>query len=371
MKITSEFLLTTTLSVLSLTFVANDAYSGDARTVAQSKMEQIYHQVKTPYKYGLVMVPENDSKKIDCPTVFRKDSTWYMSYFIFDGRGYETWLAKSDNLLEWHNLGRIMSFRDSTYWDCNQAAGYPALQDTRWGGSYALEKFGGKYWMSYIGGGSVGYEEGLLSVGIAYTDDEPHKAHQWDRLEKPVLMSTDIDACWWENRTIYKNSVIRDIGLSTGSPFVMYYNAKGDSVNPNPRVERIGMAVSDDMVNWKRFLTDPVMDHGRGITGDAYIQRIDDVWVMFYFGAFWPDAMADKAFNSFACSYDLINWTDWTGPYLIEPSEGYDSLYAHKSYVINWNGVVYHFYCAVNDKQQRGIAVATSVDFGKSAKNFD
>lgn len=88
------------------------------------------------------------------------------------------------------------------------------------------------------------------------------------------------------------------------------------------------MAVSDDMVNWKRFLTDPVVHHPVGITGDPMIQRIDNVWVMFYFGAFWQQKTG--AFNRFACSYDLINWTDWNGDDLIHSSENYD-----KSMLIN------------------------------------
>jgi len=85
------------------------------------------------------------------------------------------------------------------------------------------------------------------------------------------------------------------------------------------------------------------------------------VWVMFYFGAFWEDKEHGKtAFNRFACSYDLVNWTDWTGDDLIKSTEMYDAKYAHKSYVVKWKGVVYHFYCAVDNKDVRGIAVATS-----------
>jgi len=61
-------------------------------------MQSIYNEVKTPYKYGLI-VYGRCLKKIDCPTVFRKGKNWYMTYLIFDGRGYETWLAKSANLL--------------------------------------------------------------------------------------------------------------------------------------------------------------------------------------------------------------------------------------------------------------------------------
>ncbi len=45
-------------------------------------------------------------------------------------------------------------------------------------------------------------------------------------------------------------------------------------------------------------------------------------------------------------------------------------MFAHKSCVIYHNGVVYHFYCAVNNHDQRGIAVATSKPMGKSEVNF-
>jgi hypothetical protein len=89
---------------------------------------------------------------------------------------------------------------------------------------------------------------------------------------------------------------------------------------------------------------------------------------MFYFGAFWKDTKG--AFNRFACSRDLVHWTEWKGDDLIASSEPYDDMFAHKSCVIKYNGVVYHFYCAVNKKDQRGIAVATSMDMGKSAVQF-
>ncbi|HUP12528.1 MAG TPA: hypothetical protein VM187_09960, partial [Niastella sp.] len=64
------------------------------KAVPDSVMHSVYEQVKTPYKYGLVIVPANNDKKLDCPTVFRKGNNWYMTYVIFDGRGYETWLSE-------------------------------------------------------------------------------------------------------------------------------------------------------------------------------------------------------------------------------------------------------------------------------------
>ena len=89
---------------------------------------------------------------------------------------------------------------------------------------------------------------------------------------------------------------------------------------------------------------------------------------MFYFGAFWQNKTG--AFNRFACSYDLVHWTDWNGADLINSTEDFDQKFAHKSFVVKYKGVVYHFYNAVNNKDQRGIAVATSVDKGKSSLQF-
>jgi len=344
-----------------------------AQKVPDSIMNSIYQEIKTPYKYGMVLVPSDDTKKIDCPTVFRKNNHWYMTYIQFDGRGYETWLAKSEDLLQWKTLGKLLTFNnDTTFWDAHQKAGYIALEDYTWGGSYAIQKYKGKFWMGYFGGNAKGYEAGLLSTGMASTKKNISKPHKWKTLDSPILASTDKDVRWWEDKKQYKNTVIWDKQKTIGYPFVMYYNANGDTSNNRDKktrwFERIGMAVSNDMVNWKRFKTDPVMHHKIGITGDAVIQKIDDVWVMFYFGAFWEGRK--DAFNRFACSYDLVNWTDWKGDDLIHSSEPYDAKYAHKSFVVKWKGVVYHFYNAVNKKEQRGIAVATSVDLGESKLNF-
>jgi predicted GH43/DUF377 family glycosyl hydrolase len=340
--------------------------------VSQAEMEKIYQEVKTPYKYGLVLVPNDEQHKMDCPTVFCKGKYWYMTYLIYSGRGYETWLAKSKDLLNWENLGKQMSFGEADKWDDNQKAGYNALTSTKWGGNYKLSKFDGKYWMSYFGGKEKGYETEPLSIGMAHVEKNPWVAQEWRRLEKPVLTSADVDVRWWENRNkLFKSSVIADKEKLTGHQFVMYYNAVGDSLLNNKKTrwyERIGMAVSDDMINWKRFQKNPVVHHPVGITGDGVIQQINNTWVMFYFGAFWEDRKG--AFNRFAASNDLVNWTDWNGENLIQSSENYDELYAHKSFVLKHKGIVYHFYCAVNKKDQRGIAVATSKDLGKSKVNF-
>lgn len=332
-------------------------------------MEQVYQEIKTPFKYGVVMAPSSKKKMTDSPTVFRYGNKWRMTYIVYDGQGYETWLAESDNLLDWKTVGRIMSFTNGT-WDANQKAGYPALQRYEWGGSYELEKYDGKYWMSYLGGADKGYEAGALGIGIAYTS-QLVPAVEWTRVPQPVLVPTDSNARWYDNRSLFKSTVIHDQTGSVGYPFVMFYNAINQTAGGRYlQAERISMAVSSDMIHWKRYGEEPVIDHYYGISGDAFITKMNDLWVMFYFGAAWKPG----AFERFACSYDLKNWTDWNGQDLVASSESYDKTYAHKPCVVKYNGVVYHYYCAVSrtpdGEEERCIAVATSVDMGKSKLKF-
>lgn len=347
------------------------------RIVTQERMEQVFEEVRTPYKYGMVVAPSDNKHKIDCPTVFREGGKWYMTYVVYDGkgakdgRGYETWMAQSDDLLHWETLGRILSFRDGT-WDSCQRGGFPALSDMEWGGSYELQKYKGKYWMTYIGGDGPGYEavSAPLHIGLAWSD-RPFGANEWESLKRPVLSIHDRDVQWWEKLTQYKSTVYWDKSEIFGFPFVMFYNAGGVHPETGLKGERVGIALSKDMKKWSRYEGNPVFAHESAgtITGDAHIQKFGDLYVMFYFSAFNP-TRPYKAFNTFACSYDLVHWYDWEGDDLIKPSKGYDNLFAHKSYVVKHEGVVYHFYCAVNEHEQRGIAVATSKPMGRSEISF-
>ena len=322
--------------------------------VPEAHMQKIFEEIKTPFKYGVVFKHQDSTKLMDSPTIFREDGMWFMSYIVFDGKGYETWMAKSVDLLHWESIGKILSFTQNT-WDANQKAGYMALVNINWGGNYSREKYKNRFWMSYLGGNTQGYEAGVLGVGMAY-DSTSKLSKEWKTLPKPILQSIDANANWFDNKTIYKSLVFRDEKRLTSHPFVMFYNAKGDTAN----YESIGMAVSDDMLSWKRFGQQPVLTKFKGISGDAQITKIGNLYVMFYFGAFWKPG----AFERFACSYDLIHWTDWKGEDLIASSTDYDEKYAHKPWVIKWKGTVYHFYTAVG-KSGRVIALATSKDLSK------
>ena len=208
--------------------------------------------------------------------------------------------------------------------------------------------------MTYFGGEKQGYETDPLSLGLAWTKT-PNEARPWTRLaENPVLDAVgQSDARPFEKATLYKSHILWDKSESLGSPFVMFYNGKQQGRG----TERIGMAVSKDLVHWSRYGDGPVIDNGSGISGDPQIVRMGDLWVMFYFGAFWKPG----AFDTFACSRDLVHWTKWSGAHLIAPSEPWDKTFAHKPWVLKHDGVVYHFYCAVGS-EGRAIALATSRD---------
>ena len=332
--------------------------ASDTGTISIERMRAIYEEVKTPYKYGVV-IPRSNGRNVDCPTVFRYQEAWYMVYVQLEKapqQGYTTQLARSEDLLHWQPLGEILHRGDPNTWDQANAGGGIALADTQWGGDGVLGRFEGRYWLSYIGGDRFGYEALPLAIGLASTDD-PSAPRAWQKMSHPILTVDDPDVRAFETGTLYKSFVFRDHTQSLGAPFVMYYNAKPANGN-----ETIGMAISQDMRTWKRYGEGPVIVNqkrdtpNRGaISGDPQIVRMDDLWVMFYFGAFWKPG----AFDTFAASGDLVHWTKWEGPNLIEPSEPWDKTFAHKPWILKYNGVVYHFYCAVGD-QGRVIALATS-----------
>ena len=219
--------------------------------------------------------------------------------------------------------------------------------------------------MMYIGGSGTGYEPDPLATGVAWTDD-PSAVREWTRIpDNPVLHPYDPDARAFEQTTIYRHHVVEDSTRKFGGRFVSFYNGKSVFLNSKRRPvnqERVGMAVSDDMRRWRRYgdgaVICDVLSGRSGISGQPVIQKIGDIWVAFYFGCGWRKDCGG-AWETFACSRDLEHWTGWKGEPLVKPSEPYDKRYAHKPWVIKYDGIVYHYYCAVGS-EGRGIALATS-----------
>lgn len=329
--------------------------------VSQAEMAWVHEQLKTPYKWGAVIKPAG--LLVDCPTIFRKGDTWYMMYTGIDPdgaeRGYDTYLATSKDLLHWDQQDKVLA-RSGDGWDSKQQDGGFALLDIAWEGPQSIHSHDNKYWASYIGGALPGYEPDPLQIGLARTDD-PTVAKIWERLPEPILRMDDADTRHFEKGTLYKSFIFKEETQTLGYPYVMYYNGKAGENSK----ERIGIAVSADMVNWERYGDTAIIDNtdhpDNIISGDPQIIRMGDLWVMNYFVYYRNQG----AFDTFACSKDLVNWTKWTGEPTIKPSEEWDNLFAHKPFIIKHEGVVYHFYCACNHNKERFIAVATSEDLRK------
>jgi predicted GH43/DUF377 family glycosyl hydrolase len=345
------------LALLAWACPAALAQAASPAPVSAAEMQRVYDEVKTPFKFGVILKAPTDDELYDCPSIFSFHGRWYLVFTANKQKaGYRTLVATSDDLLHWTRLGEVLPFSGSG-WDRWQADGGAALVDTEWGGSAQLQAYDGRYWMSYIGGAKQGYEPDPLAIGLAWSRD-PSQVAPWTRLpQNPVLAPDQADARDFEKSTLFKSQIIWDRSESLGYPFVMFYNAK----QPGRWIERIGMAVSRDMVHWTRYGTGPVIENlrpkGGSISGDPQIVRMNGLWVMFYFGAGWKPG----AFDTFACSTDLVHWTKWSGADLVSHSEPWDKTYAHKPWLLKHGGVVYHFYCAVGD-QGRVIALATSKD---------
>ena len=318
---------------------------------------------RTPYKLGQLVLqasPDNgafDCKAVDDPFVFVHDGQFHMLYIGFDGTGYQTGLAKSQDLVHWERIACVAR-RDpnSRYTRYNIALSCIVRQDgLRSPGK--LKKVYGRYlgaWNAYPGSG---YEEGAAVIGLAWSDDLLH----WE-LTDPILFPQD--GAPWEHGGLYRPNLIEDHGT-----FYLYYNAKTD---PLPKSagggwhEQTGVATSRDLKHWIRYEGNPILRNGGPEAWDSrfasnpFVTRYQDLWGMYYFGF----DRAGKARELLALGPDPFHFTK-VNEILIDVGRTgtVDETFAHKPCVIYHDGALYHFYCAVSHKwphELRGISVARS-----------
>ena len=326
--------------------------------ISKFEMEGIYERIKTPFKHGAVI--KLDDYYSDSPSVFRFNGKWYMYYVLIskdtEKSGYETHLSSSDDLINWKYEGAILKRNsDKKSWDSHQCGGYGAFIDMNFGASNEIQKVNDKYYLTYLGGAGDGYEPDPLYMGLAYSES-PIDLNGFKRFADPVISPFDKDASEFEKKTIYKGNMLIDNDEVLGYKYINFYNAKSSENR-----ERIYVAISSDAEHWRRLLNRPLIDETETIdnlliSGDPQVVKIGDCYVMFYYRYI----SGTPAYNTFAVSKDLINWKIWDKKPLIESEYDWENIHAHKSCVLMYNGVVYHFYCAVNDKNERFIALATS-----------
>ena len=224
-----------------------------------------------------------------------------------------------------------------------------------------LKQRDGKYWTLYgCYAKQDGYEVDPGSEGVATSGD----GLAWTRVgDKPILSVQDPDCGEWEKACIYQPWLIEHEGR-----YYNFYNAKQLIGGYH---ERMGLATSTNLLDWKRYGNNPVLDNRPGgyddhFCADGKVFRDGDHWVMFYFGVGKGGAHIMVAF-----SRDLQHWTANPEPLYKaggNPS-GLDSQYAHKiSVVYNpKNETFYLFYCACGN-QGRSIGLITSKSLPSTAR---
>jgi predicted GH43/DUF377 family glycosyl hydrolase len=298
----------------------------------------------------------------DVPTVFQlpDDKKWYMTFIGFDGMGYQSFIAESDDLLNWGNMRLAMGFGKKGEFDYGgRVLGAYLYESYDIKAPRILKKKDGKYYSLYgayprQGGFELkpGYE------GIASSND----GITWQRAQKePILSVYQPDCADWEKACIYQPWLIEYQGK-----YYNHYNAKRS-------VEQIGLATSSDLFKWKRHKNNPIIPvGGKGsynerFSADIKIFRDGDHWTGFFFGvgsSYQGGVGTGGAHIMAAYSRDLIHWTVDPEPLYKcggNPS-GLDTRYAHKISLV-WNPeneTYYMFYCAVDKDDNRGIGLITS-----------
>ena len=312
--------------------------------------------IETPYKYSrLVLSPsgkegEYDSKSVDCPFVFHHDGSWWMTFVAFDGIGYQTGLAKSQDLVNWEKIGCILK-RDpnSPIRKYNVAMNWIVRENSMSSRGEAL-RIHGRYIGVYHAYPGSGYEQGAAVIGLAYSKDLLH----WEPGD-PILRPED--GTDWERGGLYKPCLVLEKGT-----YYLFYNAKNHT--SSPWHEQSGVAMSRDLKTWTRYAGNPIITNGgpgspdEVFASDPCVLRNGPEWAFFYFGLDTKGVARDLA----ATGKDLFHPVKYPKPLIdVGPPGSFDSQYAHKPSIVCSGSDLYHFYCAVGGLSGvRGIAVARS-----------
>jgi len=216
--------------------------------------------------------------KTDVPTVYQLPSNkkWYMTFIGFDGKGYQTFVAESDDLIHWSNMRLAMGYGPKGSFDHGGVVlGAFLYEDYDIKAPRILKKYKGKY-VSLYGAypRQGGYELRPGYEGVASSED----GLAWQRAkETPILSVHQPDCGDWENDSIYQPWLLEH----KGKHFNFYNAARGN-------LEQIGLALSDDIFEWKRYPHNPVVPNGpkgsynQNFSSDGKVFWNKDHWVMFF-----------------------------------------------------------------------------------------
>ena len=168
------------------------------------------------------------------PSVIRQGDAYYNFFSGYDGKTWHTGLAVSGDGVSWHKEARILSPDPATWEGASIAANGSAITD----------QSGILYY----------YQAGEpAQIGLARS----RNGHQWQRNGAPVLTYGPYGS--WDERGVGDPYVIR-----AGPGYYMFFLGMDRA-----RRQRLGVAMSDDGVNWYKLRSNPVLDPGEYGSFDA------------------------------------------------------------------------------------------------------
>jgi len=332
-----------------------------AETIDSAKIAEWSSAFRGWHYYPEYVVPPapaidgyDDVVMTDVPTVFRIPgrTEWFMTFIAYDGAGYQSFVAESDDLVHWGKYRLAMGYGPEGEFDYGGVVlGAYLYQSYGLKDARLLKARDNHFWSLY---GAYprqgGYELRPGYEGVASSTD----GITWSRASNdPILSIFQPGLGDWEQSCIYQPWLVEHEGR-----FYNFYNAA------NGPIEQIGVAFSDDLVEWKRHNKNPIIPHGPAgsyneqFSADGKVFKDGDHWVMFFFGVGRGGAQIMAAY-----SYDLLDWTIDPEPLYMSGGhpDGLDEKYAHKiSLVYHKTSDTYYMYYNAVGKNGRGIGLLTS-----------
>jgi hypothetical protein len=209
-----------------------------------AKFPDVLRLVRTPHKLGRLLIKPSyrkgtpDSHCVDTPYLFWHEGRYRMFHNCYDGIGYRTIHASSDNLIDWERDGLVVDRGPPGSPTEFNAHITSVLRDSELygrGDARLVERRLLGTWQAYP---NEGREQGRGVIGIA----RGQGLRDWEF--GPVILRPE-DGADWEHGGLYKPCLVEHAGR-----FYIFYNAKNKL--HWPWREQIGVAWSTDLKHWTR-----------------------------------------------------------------------------------------------------------------------
>ena len=266
-------------------------------------------------------------------------------------RGYDTvatpqiGLAWSKNLLHWERDPHAPVLGPS---------GISGTPDEGGATGPFLWHEGERYYLFYFGVTGRGYEKGRKTLNLACSDD----LRTWERYSgNPIIEPA---GSGWRRDAIWHPHVVK-----VTDQYYLFFNASG--IHQGREEEFIGYATSPDLKSWSVDDEHSPVLVGSGKpgrwdatsrAGDPSLYRRGDRWYMAYYS--WDGIHSRDGIASTTAEAFPLGWIPYAGnPVLDVGMPGApDALHAGKPFIIETGGRHYHYYTAVDEQENREIALA-------------